>query len=135
LEGLPAFSVIGWCIVLWLAVINTAFAYLLYNHSLQVLTALEMNVLLNLSPLGTPVLACLLLDENLSIIQIIGHVHRNHRSGARPERGLISSDWEQDRIFKWGSRSSGWVSKGGFAHCDHLKPSEPIPERINPFNK
>lgn len=74
LEGLPTFSVIGWGIVLWLAVINTAFAYILYNHSLQVLTALEMNVLLSLSPLGTAVLAWLLLDERLSIIQIIGMI-------------------------------------------------------------
>jgi drug/metabolite transporter (DMT)-like permease len=71
LEGLPAFSVTGWSIVLWLAVINTALAYILYNHSLQVLTALEMNVLLNLSPLGTAALAWLLLDERLTIIQII----------------------------------------------------------------
>jgi drug/metabolite transporter (DMT)-like permease len=74
LEGLPAFSLTGWGIVLWLAVINTAFAYLLYNHSLQVLTALEMNVMLNLSPLGTAVLAWLLLDERLSIIQISGMI-------------------------------------------------------------
>jgi drug/metabolite transporter (DMT)-like permease len=74
LEGLPAFSVTGWGIVFLLAVINTAFAYILYNHSLQVLTALEMNVMLNLSPLGTAVLAWLLLDERLSIIQIIGMI-------------------------------------------------------------
>jgi len=72
LEGLPTFSVTGWGIVLWLAVINTAFAYMLYNHSLQVLTALEMNVMLNLSPLGTAALAWLLLDERLSFIQIVG---------------------------------------------------------------
>ena len=45
---------------------------MLYNHSLQVLTALEMNVMLNLSPLGTAALAWLLLDERLSFIQIVG---------------------------------------------------------------
>jgi len=39
-----------------------------------VLTALEMNVLLNLSPLGTAVLAWFLLDERLGVIQIIGIV-------------------------------------------------------------
>ena len=74
LEGLPTFSVTGYGIVLWLVVINTAFAYILYNHSLQVLTALEMNVMLNLSPLVTAVLAWLLLDERLSIVQIIGMI-------------------------------------------------------------
>ena len=74
LEGLPTISVTGWGIVLLLAVINTAFAYVLYNHSLQVLTALEMNILLNLSPLGTAALAWLLLDERLSFLQIIGMI-------------------------------------------------------------
>ncbi len=72
LEGLPTFSVTGWGIVLLLAVVNTAFAYMLYNHSLQTLTALEMNVLLGLSPLGTAFLAWILLGENLSIIQLVG---------------------------------------------------------------
>ncbi|RLJ01264.1 MAG: hypothetical protein DRP11_04705, partial [Candidatus Aenigmatarchaeota archaeon] len=74
LEGIPNFSPMGWAIVLWLAVVNTAIAYLLYNHSLQVLTALEMNVLLNLSPLGTALLAWLLLDEQLTPIQVVGMV-------------------------------------------------------------
>ena len=72
LEGLPSFSITGWGIVLLLAVVNTAFAYMLYNHSLQTLTALEMNVFLGLSPLGTAFLAWILLGENLSIIQLVG---------------------------------------------------------------
>ena len=72
IEGLPQISMRGWSIVLWLAVVNTALAYMVYNHSLRMLTALEMNVLLNLSPLGTAVLAWLLLGERLSRIQIVG---------------------------------------------------------------
>lgn len=74
LEGLPGFSMIVWGIVLWLALINTAIAYILYNHSLQVLTALEMNVLLNLSPLVTAGLAWLILGERLGIAQAVGMV-------------------------------------------------------------
>ncbi|MBI5955639.1 MAG: EamA family transporter, partial [Chloroflexi bacterium] len=74
LEGLPNFAAIAWAIVLWLAIINTAFAYVLYNHSLQVLTALEMNIMLNLTPLGTAVLAWLFLGETLTIVQIVGVV-------------------------------------------------------------
>jgi drug/metabolite transporter (DMT)-like permease len=73
-EGLPSASTTAWIIMLWLAVVNTAVAYLVYNHALQVLTALEMNVLLNLSPLGTAVLAWFLLGERLGIIQIVGIV-------------------------------------------------------------
>jgi drug/metabolite transporter (DMT)-like permease len=72
IEGLPQVSMTGWSIVLWLAVVNTALAYMVYNHSLQMLTALEMNVLLNLSPLGTAALAWLLLGERFSSIQIVG---------------------------------------------------------------
>jgi drug/metabolite transporter (DMT)-like permease len=74
LEGLPGFSIIVWGIMLWLALINTALAYLLYNHSLQVLTALEMNVLLNLSPLVTAGLAWLILGKRLGVAQGMGMV-------------------------------------------------------------
>ena len=74
LEGLPSFSLISWGLMLWLAIVNTAIGYALYNHSLQILTALEMNVILNLAPLGTAVLAWLILGETLASIQIIGMV-------------------------------------------------------------
>lgn len=72
LERAPSPSLTGWVIILWLAVINTAFAYLLYNHSLQVLTALELNLLLNLAPLETALLASFLLGERLTPFQVIG---------------------------------------------------------------
>jgi drug/metabolite transporter (DMT)-like permease len=73
-EGIPSLSLAGLVIVLWLAAVNTALAYLLYNHALQTLTALEMNVLLNLSPLGTALLAALLLGEQVLPAQWIGMV-------------------------------------------------------------
>ena len=72
LEGLPPLTVNGWAIVLWLALVNTTVAYVLYHHSLQELTALEMNVLLNLCPLGAALLAWLLLGETLTAVQILG---------------------------------------------------------------
>jgi len=74
LEGIPDFSGSGWAIILWLAVINTAFAYLLYNHALKTLTALEMNVMFNLGPVGTALIAWPLLGEQLSAVQIAGMV-------------------------------------------------------------
>ncbi|MBE0408840.1 MAG: EamA family transporter [Anaerolineales bacterium] len=73
-EGLPSFSPITWLIILWLALINTAFAYFIYNRSLQFLTALEMNVLLNLLPFATALLAWILLGETLIFIQILGMI-------------------------------------------------------------
>jgi drug/metabolite transporter (DMT)-like permease len=74
IEGWPGNAPIAWMIVIWLAIINTAIAYILYNRSLQVLTALEINVLLNLGPFGTAFLAFFLLGETLSTIQITGMV-------------------------------------------------------------
>jgi len=74
LEGMPLLSTKSIGIVLWLAIVNTALAYVLYNHSLQILTALEMNVMLYLAPLGTALLAWWLLGESLGIVQIMGMI-------------------------------------------------------------
>jgi drug/metabolite transporter (DMT)-like permease len=71
-EGLPKFSWELGGIILWLALVNTAIAYILYNHSLQLLTALEMNVLNNLAPLVTAMLAWIFLGEVLQPIQLGG---------------------------------------------------------------
>lgn len=66
LEGIPHLSPTGWGVVLGLAALNTAFAYLLFNWALQELYALEANVIANLSPIGTAVLAQPILEENIS---------------------------------------------------------------------
>jgi drug/metabolite transporter (DMT)-like permease len=74
IEGMFSLSLGGLAIILWLAVINTVFAYLLFYHSLRVLTALELHVLLNLMPLGTTLWAGLLLGELVAPKQVIGMV-------------------------------------------------------------
>ncbi|MCJ7678164.1 MAG: DMT family transporter [Anaerolineales bacterium] len=71
-EGPPHLTTEGAAVVAWLAVVNTAIAYLLYNHALQRLTALQMNLVLNLSPFVTAALASLLLDERLLPLQLAG---------------------------------------------------------------
>lgn len=71
-EGPPSSELVGWGIVLMLAVVNTACAYMLYNHALQTLTALEINAMLNFSPLATALLAWLLLGERLTPVQLAG---------------------------------------------------------------
>ncbi len=73
-EGIPQFTPKSIIIVLWLTVVNTSLGYLLYNHSLRVLTALEMNMILNLSPLFTAIFSWVLLGETLGAIQILGMV-------------------------------------------------------------
>jgi drug/metabolite transporter (DMT)-like permease len=73
-EGWPIFNQKAMLIILWLAIINTAIAYILYNHALKRITALEVNVFLNLSPLGTAALAWFLLGESLSFKELCGVV-------------------------------------------------------------
>jgi probable blue pigment (indigoidine) exporter len=74
LEGVPHPTVSGVGIVLLLALVNTAVAYLLYNHALQSLTALQMNLVLNLSPFVTALLAAGILGEKLLLVQWAGMV-------------------------------------------------------------
>lgn len=73
-EGVPHFNERSILVVVWLAVVNTSLGYLLYNHSLRELTALEMNMIMNLTPFFTALLSWFFLGEKLGIIQIIGMV-------------------------------------------------------------
>lgn len=66
LEGWPQASPLTWGLVIWMAIVNTALGYVLYNHALQTLSAFEMNVLLNLSPVWTALFGWLLLGEVLT---------------------------------------------------------------------
>jgi len=72
LEGIPSASLQIWGLVLFLAAVNTALGYVLYNHSLQSLQAFELNILLNLTTIWTGLLGWWLLDEILSGQQWIG---------------------------------------------------------------
>lgn len=59
-------------IILFLAAINTAAGYMLYNASLKILTTYELNSMLNLSPLGTVFLSHYVLRESVSLVQFVG---------------------------------------------------------------
>ena len=71
-EGLPVFDRKSLLIVLWLALVNTAVGYWIYNHALRRLTALEMNVIMNLTPFLTALLSWIVLGETLVGIQYLG---------------------------------------------------------------
>ena len=72
IEGIPSASPRTWGLILFLAAINTALGYVLYNHALQALQAFELNVLLGLSPIWTALLGWFLLKEILNVPQWIG---------------------------------------------------------------
>ena len=71
-EGWPRLDLAGWLIVGWLAVVNTAFAFTLWNHTLQTLTAVESSVVNNTMTIQIAVLAVIFLGERLDPIQLVG---------------------------------------------------------------
>ena len=72
LEGLPRLSPASWGIVLWLAVVNTALAFTLWNRALQTLSAVEASMINNTMLVQIAVLAWLFLGEPLGLRQVAG---------------------------------------------------------------
>ena len=72
LEGWPELDLVGWLIVAWLAVVNTAFAFTLWNHTLRTLTAVESSVVNNTMTIQIAILAIVFLGEVLGPMQLIG---------------------------------------------------------------
>lgn len=70
-EGVPHMPLQAWGVIIGLAIVNTLIAYLLYNHSMRHLTAVQVNVLLNLSPIGTALIAWGALGERISSLQMV----------------------------------------------------------------
>lgn len=66
-QGLPALSVTNWLIILWLAVVNSAFAFTLWNHTLRTLTATESSIINNTMLIQIAVLAWVFLGERVTL--------------------------------------------------------------------
>ena len=71
-EGVPRLDLEGWGIVLWLAVVNTALAFTLWNHTLRKLTAVESTLINNTMLIQIAILAWLFLGEPISAKEGIG---------------------------------------------------------------
>ena len=71
-EGVPTVSPRGWLIILWLALVNTALAFTLWNLSLRRLSALESAAINNTLLIQIAVLAWILLDETPGRGELIG---------------------------------------------------------------
>ncbi len=70
--GVPRVDGSAWTLIAWLAVVNTAFAFALWNHTLRTLTAIESNVLNNTMLAQIALLAWVVLGEALSGRQLLG---------------------------------------------------------------
>lgn len=74
IEQPPVMSLQGWGIILWLALVNTAFAFTLWNHTLRTLTATESSVIGGTMMIWIPILAVLFIGESVTSKEIIGLV-------------------------------------------------------------
>lgn len=72
LEGLPTISVTNAVYILWLAAVNTAFAFTLWNHTLRTLSAAESSISTGTMLIWIPILAVLFLGEHIAPKEIVG---------------------------------------------------------------
>jgi drug/metabolite transporter (DMT)-like permease len=73
-QGLPPLSGVHWTIIAWLAVVNTAFAFTLWNHTMRTLSAMESSIINNMLLVQIPILAVVFLGEHLTLQQVMGLV-------------------------------------------------------------
>jgi drug/metabolite transporter (DMT)-like permease len=72
IQGIPVLGLKHWGIILWLAVVNTAFAFTLWNHTLRTLPAMESSIINGTMLIQIALLAWLFLGENLTSQEWIG---------------------------------------------------------------
>lgn len=71
-QGLGPLDLLQWMIIPWLAIVNTAFAFTLWNKSLQTLTAVESSIINSTMLPQIAILAWVFLGESLNLRQILG---------------------------------------------------------------
>ena len=62
----------GWLLIAWLAIVNTAFAFTLWNHTLRTLSAVESSIINSLMMPQIALLAYFFLGEALNAREIMG---------------------------------------------------------------
>ncbi len=71
-QGLPALTLTHWLLILWLAVVNSALAFTLWNRALQTLTAMESSNINNTMLFQIAIIAWLFLGEPLTPRLVFG---------------------------------------------------------------
>jgi len=72
LQGFPKLEFKYWAILVWLALVNTAFAFTLWNHTLRTLSATDSSVINNTMLIQIALMAWVFLGEDLSLQQWTG---------------------------------------------------------------
>ncbi len=71
-QGMPVLSVQNWAIIVWLAVVNTAVAFTLWNLTQSTLSAIETSIINNTMLIRIAILAWIFLGERLGARAILG---------------------------------------------------------------
>jgi drug/metabolite transporter (DMT)-like permease len=94
-EGVPEVSGVAWAIIVWLAVVNTAFAFTVWNLSLRRLSAVESAGINNTMLIQIAILAWLFLDEApgamewMGIVAVTLGIFLTQISESRPRVGTV----------------------------------------------
>lgn len=71
-QDIPSLSVQNWLIIIWLAVVNTAFAFTLWSVTLRYLTAVESSLINTTMLIQIAILAWVYLGESLGLKETLG---------------------------------------------------------------
>lgn len=74
LEEAPVLGLQGWLIILWLALVNTAFAFTVWNHTMRTLTAMESSIINSTMLIWVTIFAILFLNETITLKELAGLV-------------------------------------------------------------
>lgn len=73
-QGLPRLTIMHWGIIAWLAAVNSALAYTLWNRTLRTLAAVESSIINNTMLFQITLLAWVFLGEQLTWQKVIGMI-------------------------------------------------------------
>jgi drug/metabolite transporter (DMT)-like permease len=71
---IPTLSLTSWVIIFWVAVVNTAIAFMLYYESMKHIEASKVQIALNLIAVWGVIMSVLVLGETISPLQILGGI-------------------------------------------------------------
>ncbi len=102
-QGLGKPTLLDWSIIAWLAIVNTAFAFTLWNNTLRTLTAVESSILNSLMMPQIAIMAVVFLGETLSGKEIVGLILVGI--------GVLVVQIQQKKITIWKKRKKNLVAE------------------------
>jgi drug/metabolite transporter (DMT)-like permease len=72
LSEIPALTFRGWIAILMLGIFGSGLAYIAWYDALQEIPASQLGVFINIEPLVTTVLAAMMINEQITLITLIG---------------------------------------------------------------